>query len=422
MLLIAVSLAGCIGSEAGGNAAPADDVSNDSAQDVDDTSTDDAENKTPETDPQTEDGADEKDKDEPPRTPTDAMEADPDETKQGMARWVIQDSVQDVSVATACIEGTCGPEDATFKAQYDIHIAEDIAFLDVYMKWDMGLKTDLDLYLYNSDGEEVMSSARGDDEEYLPMIPADDQTGTYTLEVQGFTNLEPGTQYEIQFSAWTVSNYTYNMPWQVLEKRYEIGQAETAAVSITWSPMALWYEPTGAYGEESFDMGGVGWIGCTSEDNVHTNGNNGSHGAHYSLPCPATPYSSLSIFVNDDVAGQQVGAFATTCSNDGDNTCGETNNVNDTVSPGPNELEASFCGVIQGFQRDSSDDADGTGPGVYDQRGETYEAANGTEVDHPGVNGVTLFFRGPQRGGAELCSNADAYTGPTTGTVTLILG
>lgn len=428
MLLVGVLLAGCVGSEAGGNpAGPADkdDTADNASDDVQDQA--DNQSSTPDNNAGTDadDGQDEADDQakQAPRTPTDGVpERDPDETGPGMARWVIQESVQDPSVATACVEGTCGPDDATFTAEYPLHFAEDIVFFDAYMKWDAGIKTDLDLYLYDSEGDEVMSSTRADDEEYMLVRPTADQTGDYTLKVNGFTNLEPGTEFSVEVSFWTVSNYTYNNPWTVLEKRYEIGQAETAAFSITWSPMALWYEPTGQYDEESFDMGGVGWEACSGDDNIHTNGNNGTHGAHYSLPCPADPTTSVSVFINDDVAGQQVGVFLTTCSVDGDNTCGETNNVNDTVSPGPNELEASFCGVIQGFQRDSTDDKDGTGPGVFDQRGEQYEAANGTMEDHPGVDGLTMFFRGPQRGGSELCSNADAYTGPTTGTVTLILG
>lgn len=417
VLLIAVSLAGCIGSEAGGNAAPADDVSNDSAQDVDDTSTDDAENQTPETEPQAEDGDEqEEEKEKPPRIPSDAMEADPDETKQGMAHFVFEGSVG--PSAPECLF-VCPPDQPVHVTEsFEIVNPGDLTFLDAYVRAgrDQGSVTDYDLYLYNQSGGTLASSASSGDDEYIFLSPTQGENATYTLVIDAWLNAE--STYTLDVWAWTAEDWSANHPFtDVFEKRYEWGQVEAAtpvaAVSLVWGPG----DPTGATEDGSIDIGGYGWSGCAS---------NG--GGNYLLPCPEQPYTSVSIVIDDDVAGQQVAAIFTTCSNDNDpeagapaNLCGETDNRNDSVgNPGPNELRATFCGVVQGITRDANTPKDGTGPGIWDQRGEEYLNADGEMVAHPGVSDMVVFLRGPQRGGGGICSDANPYTGPTTGTITVI--
>lgn len=372
----------------------------------------------------------------PPRTPDDAMPGhEPADTTEGMAHFSIEAEAKPLQE----VPGVCAiflrvGVDAerqeffpTIRNQ-TIHNPGDLTFFDIHLSADSDL-TDVSMELKNETGETVASAdAFAHTGEYLFYAPEEGKAQDYTLEIWQSCADPTDRSYTVDLWFWTTDDWQVNYPFaDVFTKTYEWGQvevnAQAAAVSVVWGL----HDPTGSTRDGSIDFGGYSWDGCASQG-----------GGSDFLPCPPEPYTSISVVIRDDAAGQEVAAIFATCSADGDNWCGETDNLNDdkttdnsgfcssppeTTDPscsGPNELRATFCGVVTGITRDANDDADGTGPGVWDQRGEQYENANGTYVEHPGVNGLAIFLRGPQRGGGSVCADANPYTGPTSGTITII--
>lgn len=420
LLLTSAVLAGCIGSEAGGESPVPDAGDNASTPDAD-RPRDDAGNATDDASEakQSTDGNGTTDGDDgstEARIPADAMSAEPADTQPGMAHFAFEDE------ASVAVFGE-GGESRT----WDLHDPGDVTFFDVHVhseaaaaSWDV----DLDLYLYNGTGEQVASSAVTGTNEYVFWTPDDDVAQNFTIEVASY--LSKGDAYTVDVWVWTVDDWNASHPWtDVWERSYDWGQTEAciqepACVSVVGGING---DPVGVTGDGTYDFGGYIWNACSDSGNVNTEPNATAFGGPRSLPCPDTPYTSVSVVIDDDLAGQQVGAIWTTCSVDNDTWCGETDNVNDSKAdgnPGPNELTATFCGVVQGLTRDANTAKDGTGSGIWDQRDERYETGNGTMADHPGVGSMSVFLVGPQRGGGGICPNANPYTGPTTGTITII--
>lgn len=426
LLFAALALAGCVGGSGqpgpdAGDAGPTADGSDDqntSPTDGTDGTVDDGSDVD---DGSGGDGASDEDV-PPPRTPADALPGhEPVDTAEGMAHYVIQGQAKPMTE----VPGLCGGllragMDAESQelfptiANLTIHDPGDVAFFDVYLSAGSGY-TDLSMTLWNQSGGSVAEAdSFGSTNEYLFWQPKAGAGQDYGLEIWQACADPTDLSYTLEVWVWTAEDWNASHPFtDVFTRTYEWGQAEVAMVG---SVSGGFGDAVGVTRDGSIDFGGYGWTGCAF---------NG--GGLSLLPCPNEPYVSLSIVIDDDVAGQEVAAIFTTCSNDNDaekagfNICGETDNLNDTTgNPGPNELRASFCGVVNGISRDATDPRDGTGSGVWDQRGEMYMNADGDMVPHPGVGGLTVFLRGPQRGGGAICPDANPYTGPTTGTITLI--
>lgn len=427
LLLTGMALAGCVGSEAGGDQAPADaDVNQD-----DDSSTDTGATDGNQTDPgDLDDGSDGNETEEETsyRVPVDAMSAEPAETQEGMAKFLFDTHMDEVGYAYSA--GLAGHN--TGVHEYEIHNPGDVTFFDIYLSQpdaQGGQDADMDLYVKNESGSTVASAASPTSDEYVFYQPPEGVSQNFTVTIDPWLNPDStGTvsgSYQLEVWVWTHEDWSADHPFtDVWTKEYDFGQLEVCpdqdvycVSGIAWSG-----DYTGTTEDGEFNLGGYAWNGC---------GTNG--GGPGTLPCPPEdPYKKVSFVIDDDVAGQQVAAIFATCSNDGDIYCGETENINDSKtddnSPycdrasckGPNELTATFCGVVNGLTRDGTTDHDGTGPGMWDQRGEEYQKADGTYAPHPGVTGVNIFLVGPQRGGGGICPNANPYTGPTTGTITLI--
>lgn len=424
ILLTGMVLAGCVGSEAGGQAQS--DNTTDQADDVDQNlnTTDADDGNVTEDDSEVEKSY---------RVPSDAMDAEPAKTQEGMAKFELSGDAKpmtDTPGVCASFLRFSGDASGSFFptiAEYEIEDPGDLTFFDMHLSADSDYQ-DLGMTLYNESGEEV---AEADDfastGEYLFWTPEQGDNQTYTLEIWQSCQDPTDRSYSLDVWVWTHDDWNASHPFtDVWQKSYDWGQAEVcpqepACVSLVWSGPA---DPTGTTDDGQIDMGGYSWSGCAT-----------SGGGPALLPCDPDPYKKVSIVINDDVAGQQVAAIMTTCSNDGDNWCGETDNVEQEnkcsqevpliggiscQKPGPNELRATFCGVINGVTRDGTTDKDGTGPGVWDQSGEEYETANGSYEEHPGVGTLAVFLRGPQRGGGGICPDANPYHGPTTGTITII--
>lgn len=414
IVMIAIGLAGCLGSSGGSpeEAPQGDDPAEGDRPDGNETRPDEGDRRTGDA------GDDEAS--EPARVPSDAMEGEPADTEPGMAHFTFEgDGAVDVF-------GT-NSDSVTFT----VSDPGDLTFFDAYLHSDADQATwdeDYDLYLYEgngTDGEPIAEGATSTTEGYLFWKPDGSDAQEYTLEVESSTS--KGEGWTLDVWAWTKQNWSANHPWtDVWQREYEFGQLEvcgpepvcvSGTIGWTYGPAARQLT-----GDDSWDVGGYIWYGCTNEGSGTASPNGTST---RSLPCPEDePYTSVSVVIDDDVQGQQVAAIWTTCSNDGDIYCGETNNRNDTKCDGdcagPNELQATFCGTVSGITRDGTTDADGTGTGVWDQRGELYQAANGTYVPHPGVEDMVLFLVGPQRGGGGICPQANPYTGPVRGTITII--
>lgn len=429
VLLTGMVLAGCVGSEAGGQAQA--DNSTDPADDVE------QEQNTTDTDASVDDGnaTDDASEEETKsyRVPSDAMSAEPADTAEGMAHFHFEES------GPTDVLGVKGDAGEPAQKTFSLSDPGDLTFFDVYVDsqddkatWDV----DYDLFLYEGDdtsGDPIASSTDGGAREYIFWQPDGDQAQNYTIEVRAWTSVDASWTMDVW--AWTHEDWNASHPWtDVWERSYEIGQLE---VAIPGCPDAVgqvafcalsgvigWTHGPAAdqlTSDNSYDWGGYIWYGCGNGGNANVNPNGSGP---RSLPCPDEPYTKVSVVINDDTAGQQVAAIWTTCSNDGDIYCGETDNLNDTKCEGdcagPNELTSTFCGVVNGITRDATTDHDGTGPGIWDQRGEMYKTANGTYQEHPGVEDMVLFLVGPQRGGGGICPDANPYTGPTQGTITII--
>lgn len=187
-VVVAVALAGCIGSTAEDTSGPATPTSEDSPDQ--DPSKEAAEDNT--TDPAAErddDGPTQKTQDEP-RTPREAMpDRDPAETGPGWVRFEVQGTAEFAvdnwyAQAGSCQEDYFGvpwPPGRGCSDRYNLTLQDDVQVVEVVLTWSSE-RADLNLHLLTSKGEELESSTHG--QEFTDQLPAD---GTFAPN---------GTQWE----------------------------------------------------------------------------------------------------------------------------------------------------------------------------------------------------------------------------------
>lgn len=360
------------------------------------------------------------------RTPSDAMSVEPAETQEGMAHFVIEGQAKPMTeVPGVCASvGRFGADisepgsPGVFPTIVNLTIDNpgDLTFFDIRLSASSE-RTDLSMTLKNSSGATIAEADNfGRTDEYLFWNPDQGEETEYYLEIWQSCADPTDRSFKVDSWVWTSPDWNAEHPWtSVWERRYDLGRGgvdttvpcvnETAPCGPVYADLVQpLSDPVGVSGDGDgqLTVGGYSWDGC---------GTNG--GGPTLLPCPREPYTSISVIIDDDIQGQEVAATFATCSDDGDNFCAETNN-----GDGPNELQATFCGVINGVTRDSTDDRDGTGPGIWDQRNENYKNETGYQ-DHPGVSGLVLFLKDPQEGGGGICAS-NTYAGPTSGTITIV--
>jgi subtilisin family serine protease len=101
---------------------------------------------------------------------------------------------------------------------------------------------DLDLYLYNADGEEVASSTSGGTAELINLsLPADD---TYTLYVHGWQVGTTPVSYELQ--TWQVPSAAGTGPLEIVSAPTEAVSGQVGTIEVAWSGLTAGPEYLGA--------------------------------------------------------------------------------------------------------------------------------------------------------------------------------
>jgi subtilisin family serine protease len=110
----------------------------------------------------------------------------------------------------------------------DAHLRLELSTADLTPPDDA---IDIDLYLYNSAGEEVASSTAGGTDEHIDLsLPADD---TYTLFVHGWQTLGGPVDYTLR--TWQVPLAAGTGPLEIVSAPDEAVSAGTGTVEVAWS-------------------------------------------------------------------------------------------------------------------------------------------------------------------------------------------
>lgn len=237
LVLIALVLAGCLGS--------ANDATPRAPEETDNGSRDpstDGDGDTPSDDDGATGSDDEETEESSPRTPADAMDPDPAETGEGWARFDIQGTsapnaqvsiVQAGTCPTGLAEGQSAPTGSQCTYTHNLTLQEDVVRVEVALTWNPGT-TDLNLVVRDDNDAPAAQSNHGAEDipglllvtpsngttwEYVDLVGPDDLgTGTWTVNVQEYNNLDTeaatsgGTPWTLQVWVYTVESDVQHHP------------------------------------------------------------------------------------------------------------------------------------------------------------------------------------------------------------------